>query len=82
MYLREPLYPFATRASRPVQAAAVICSISVIVLFFVPMPISMANFRSNIPGSPPRATIKTNAPGQVNGVALNVPASKSPLTPR
>ncbi|MCL2649157.1 MAG: NADH-quinone oxidoreductase subunit N [Phycisphaerales bacterium] len=46
MYLREPLYPFATRSSVPIKAAAIICSLAVVVFFFVPGPLSQANARS------------------------------------
>ena len=38
MYLREPLYPFAVRASKPVKIAADPAPLGVVVFFFMPAP--------------------------------------------
>jgi NADH-quinone oxidoreductase subunit N len=43
MYLREPLYPFAIRASLPVKFTGIACSIAVVLFFFLPNVISHAN---------------------------------------
>ena len=36
MYLREPLYPFSLRRSEPIRIAALVCTVGVIALFFIP----------------------------------------------
>ena len=54
MSLREPLYPFATRTSLPVKAAAVICTVAVVIFFFMPRSISLANSRHDITDAAPR----------------------------
>jgi NADH-quinone oxidoreductase subunit N len=43
MYLREPLYPFSLRTSFPVRFTGIVCSIAVVVFFFLPHVISNAN---------------------------------------
>jgi NADH-quinone oxidoreductase subunit N len=43
MYLREPLYPFATRTALPIKIAALVCTIAVIAFFFTPGTILQAN---------------------------------------
>jgi NADH-quinone oxidoreductase subunit N len=43
MYLREPLYPFAIRASFPVKLTGILCAVAVVVFFFIPNVISHAN---------------------------------------
>jgi NADH-quinone oxidoreductase subunit N len=43
MYLREALYPFVVRNLAPVKAAAVLCTLAVIVFFVAPNLLLMAN---------------------------------------
>ena len=52
MYLREPLYPFAIRTSRPVKAAAMVCALCVLAFFFVPSAITGA-LQHEQPTAPP-----------------------------
>jgi NADH-quinone oxidoreductase subunit N len=68
MYLREPLYPFAIRASFPVKFAGIACSIAVIVFFFAPRVIIDANATGerNVPNPP----VKVQAAANLNIRAL------------
>jgi NADH-quinone oxidoreductase subunit N len=52
MYLREPLYPFAIRTSLPVKLTGIVCSVAVVLFFFLPGVISNANLpgQRTIPG--------------------------------
>jgi NADH-quinone oxidoreductase subunit N len=59
MYLREPLYPFAVRTGGLVKTAAVICSICVILFFFLPGTITNALRDSGLRGRPVDANVST-----------------------
>jgi NADH-quinone oxidoreductase subunit N len=74
MYLREPLYPFALRHSLPIRAAAVLCTVGVIALFFVPSLLMFPAWGSNAHGVTPvpagkNASIAAPVPAQLAGAA-------------
>jgi NADH-quinone oxidoreductase subunit N len=49
MYLREPLYPFATRTALPIKVTALVCTVAVVAFFFLPRVVLEAN---NTPREP------------------------------
>ncbi len=52
MYLREALYPFVVRTAMPVKATAIMCALAVVVFFFLPSGLMVANDHSNtFPGT-------------------------------
>jgi NADH-quinone oxidoreductase subunit N len=59
MYLHEPLYPFATRTALPIKVTALVCSIAVIVFFFLPGTVLNLNTTSR---PAPTAALPTGEP--------------------
>ncbi|HVS73710.1 MAG TPA: NADH-quinone oxidoreductase subunit N [Phycisphaerae bacterium] len=47
MYLREPLYPFSLRRTPAIRAAAIICTVGTIALFFVPTILMLPSWGYN-----------------------------------
>ena len=67
MYLREPLYPFSIRDLLPVKVTAILCTVAVLVFFFVPSVLLSANNTAT-------DTSSTTRPAAVE----RVPASPAP----
>jgi NADH-quinone oxidoreductase subunit N len=55
MYLREALYPFTVRNLVPIKAAAVVCTLAVVVFFVVPNVLILAN-NTELPAPTPTKT--------------------------
>jgi NADH-quinone oxidoreductase subunit N len=60
MYLREPLYPFATRTALPIKVTALVCAIAVVLFFFRPGDILTLN--SAQPHAVPAAAVPARSP--------------------